>query len=74
MVQLEMDKERSIDINNDPMTEELIFEFKEKNGNQDKTTGLQRIPIRVIANWSKLVYHEIDEKILDCHCPDCRSD
>ena len=63
MVELKMDNDRVIDIVNDPMTGEIVFEFKEKKNGNLETMGVQRIPIRVIANWSKIMYHEMDERI-----------
>ncbi len=58
-----MDNDRVIDIVSDPMTGEIVFEFKEKKNGNLETMGVQRIPIRVIANWSKIMYHEMDERI-----------
>ncbi len=65
MVELPMDNDRVIDISNDPMTGEIVFEFKEKKNGNMETQGTQRIPVRVIANWSKIMYHELDERIYD---------
>lgn len=66
MVELEMDNHRLVDITKDPISEELIFEFKEKSlddPDQTETKGIQRIPISIIANWSKIVYHDLYEKL-----------
>ena len=63
MTEIKMDNERFIDINNDPMTGEIVFEFKEMKNGKAETQGIQRIPVRVIANWSKIMYHELDERI-----------
>ena len=64
MVELPMDSDRVIDITNDPITAEIVFEFKEKSSEGKlETKAIQRIPIRVIANWEKILYHELDERI-----------
>lgn len=70
MVELKMDNDRIVDIDKDPITEEFVFEFKEKIKKHDQpesyeTKAVQRIPIRVVANWSKVMYHQLDLKIYD---------
>lgn len=64
MVELEMDNNRIVDFSKDPITEEFVFEFKEKKiGDKFETQMVQRIPISVVAHWSKLMYHDLYEKI-----------
>lgn len=65
MVELKMDNDRIIDISNDPMTGEIVFEFKENKDGKIETMGVQRIPVRIIANWSKVMYYELDQRIYD---------
>lgn len=71
-----MDSKHWIDIEKDPITEEIIFEFKEMIQEKEHTQSVQRIPTRIIANWQKLMYHELDSRIFndECNCEECRNE